>query len=84
MLDNQALIAYEGYPVTAEDTEIVVNFTGKDTDDDGDPLAVIEITQPSPGTAAVSGTNQVTYTPILNYDGGDSCGYTVSLFSRWQ
>jgi len=82
VLSNQTPVAYEDYPVTAEDTEIVVKVTGNDTDADDDPLAVIEIAQPFHGTAFISGTGQVAYTPTLYDYGGDSLDYTVSLGLR--
>ncbi len=62
---------------TAEDTPVTVNVLANDYDPDEDPLAVISITQPLSGTAAVSPDDTVTYTPTTNWYGTDAFSYTI-------
>ncbi len=62
--------------VTAEDTPVVVNVLGNDTDADGDPLAVTAVTSGAHGGVALAGAT-VIYTPNLDYAGGDTFTYTI-------
>ncbi|MBN2147855.1 MAG: VCBS repeat-containing protein [Anaerolineales bacterium] len=77
-LINHAPNALDDTPATDEDTPLVIQVTLNDTDEDNNPLAVISVTQPLSGSAVISGTQQVLYTPELNYNGADSFFYTIS------
>ena len=75
---NQPPNATDDAATTPEDQAKVVNVLANDSDPDGDALTVTAVTQPTNGTAAVSGGGQsVTYTPAANYHGGDSFTYTI-------
>ena len=58
-----------------EDAIQTITLAGSDAD--GDALTYTLATNPSNGTATLSG-NVVTYTPNANYNGSDSFTYTVS------
>ena len=58
-----------------EDDAQTITLAGNDVD--GDALTYALATNPSNGTAALSG-NVVTYTPNTNYNGSDSFTFTVS------
>ncbi len=77
---NDAPIAVNDGATTLEDTPVVINVPGNDTDIDGtiDLTSVVITTAPSNGTVLVNTiTGQVTYTPNPNYNGSDSFQYTV-------
>jgi hypothetical protein len=54
------------------------DFTGNDTDADGDTLTITSVTNGSHGTAVLNGNGTVTYTPAANYNGSDTFTYTIS------
>src|SRR5262249_35798713 len=60
-----------------EDTSAAIDAVANDSDVDGDTLAVVSVTQPAHGAAAITGLHVVTYTPAANYNGSDSFGYTI-------
>jgi len=62
---------------TDEDTPVTVGVLANDSDVDGDTLSIASVTQGAHGAVTFSG-GDVTYTPALNYNGGDSFTYTVS------
>lgn len=50
-----------------------------DSDDDGDPLTIISVTQGANGTVTLAGDgSSVTYTPETGYIGSDTFTYTVT------
>jgi DNA/RNA endonuclease G (NUC1) len=73
---NDGPVANDDAATTDEDTAVNVNVVGNDSDLDGDTLSVTAVTQPGHGSATFAG-GSVTYTPALNYNGGDSFSYTV-------
>ncbi len=56
----------------------VFNLLGNDSDDDGDPLSIVSVTEPDNGTVEILPSNQVLYTPDAGFSGTDSFSYTVS------
>ncbi|NNE68926.1 MAG: tandem-95 repeat protein [Rhodothermales bacterium] len=61
----------------AEDNGVTINVLENDSDGDGDTLSILQVTEPSNGTATiVNGTVQ--YTPDENFFGEDSFSYLVS------
>ena len=74
---NHAPVALEDSAATNEDTPVTISVLANDTDDDGDTLSVISVTQGSQGGVTNNGTT-VTYTPDENVNGGDSFTYTIS------
>jgi hypothetical protein len=64
---------------TKEDTAIsVIDVLTNDTDEDGDSLEVIDVTQGQNGTVAINTDNTLSYTPKADFSGSDSFTYTVS------
>lgn len=72
-------------PVARDDTLAVAAGTpgtldprANDTDANGDALTVVGVTQPSRGTAAITGDGTVAYTPDAGFKGTDTFAYTVA------
>jgi uncharacterized repeat protein (TIGR01451 family) len=63
---------------TPEDTAVAIDLFANDSDADGDPLTLTELTQPAHGAVTVLGGGQITYTPAANFHGTDSFTYAVS------
>ncbi len=66
---------------TQEDTAVEIDLFANDSDADGDPLNLAELTQPAHGTVTVvtpGDTGRVVYTPGPNFHGIDTFTYTVS------
>ena len=63
---------------TAEDEAVNIDLLVNDTDSDGDPLVIIEVTQGANGAVVDNGDGTVTYTPALNFSGEDEFAYTIS------
>jgi VCBS repeat-containing protein len=55
----------------------LIDVLANDSDPDGDPLAIILVSDPLHGAAAIVG-NQVAYTPDFGYTGADSFAYSIS------
>lgn len=61
-----------------EDTPGSVNVLANDSDQDGDSLSVSLVTGPRHGTANLSPSGALSYTPTANYNGSDSVTYEVT------
>ncbi len=89
-VSNPAPIAVDDGPITViEDTPVVIDLLGNDTDPDGDDLVITDINGtpvnpgdvialPSGGEIIVNSDGSVTYTPLENSNEPDSFTYTVS------
>ena len=75
ILGNNAPVASGQSVSTDEDT--MIQITLEATDVDGDPLTYTIVTQPTNGTAVLTG-NTVEYTPDGNYNGPDSFAFTAN------
>ncbi|MEW6429251.1 MAG: Ig-like domain-containing protein [Thermodesulfobacteriota bacterium] len=78
---NDAPVAVADTATTAEDTPVTTgNVLANDTDVDGDTLSVsaADAVSANGGTVVNNLDGTFTYTPALNYDGGDSFSYTVA------
>ncbi|HET7502446.1 MAG TPA: tandem-95 repeat protein [Kofleriaceae bacterium] len=69
--------AQHDFLTVPEDGTGSIDVVANDFDVDGDPLTVIEITEPEHGTATRTG-NVVTYVPAPDFAGDDRFEYTVS------
>ncbi len=69
---GDSLVTTTGASVTTTDV------TANDIDFDGDPLSVIDFTQPSVGGVSYNGDGTFTYTPQPGFWGDDNFTYTVS------
>lgn len=63
---------------TQTSTPVVIAVLANDTDVEGGPLTVAELSPPANGTAAVNADNTVTYTPNAGFSGTDSFTYRAS------
>jgi parallel beta-helix repeat protein len=63
---------------TNEDVAATIAVLANDSDPDGDPLTVIEVSAPSRGSATINANNTIRYVPAPNANGSDSFTYTVS------
>ncbi len=62
---------------TNEDTAVIINVLGNDTDIDGDTLNIISTTPPNNGSVQINGGTTITYTPDSDFNGTDSFMYTI-------
>lgn len=62
---------------TAEETAVVIDVLGNDTDAEGDSLTLVDVSSPAFGSV-ITGSQIVTYTPNLDFNGDDSFTYLVS------
>jgi len=74
---NDAPTAVPDAATTAEDTSTEVNVRGNDSDIDGDTLTVAVVGAPANGTASITETGSVRYTPNPNFAGADHFSYTI-------
>ena len=63
--------------VTDEDTAVVINVLGNDTDPEDDPLTVVDASEPANGVVVINANGTVTYTPNAGFNGTDTFEYTV-------
>ncbi len=75
---NDAPDAINDAATTGEDTPVVIQVLFNDTDVEGDTLTVVTVGVPAHGSAHLSGTMAIIYTPTQNSNGGDSFNYTIS------
>ena len=75
---NDAPVATNDTATTTEDIPVTIAVLANDTDADGDPLTVTNLTQPTNGTATLNPDNTVTYTPNPDFNGSDSVTYTAN------
>ncbi len=77
---NQDPVAQDDAVTTPENTLIVIDVLANDTDDDGDTLTVMSVTEGSPfkGTLQVGADSNITYEPKNNDTGTYQFTYTVT------
>ncbi len=76
---NDAPIAVDDAVTTDEDVPIIISgLTANDSDLDGDPLTIENVTTPSNGTLTKKLDGNVLYTPNANYYGNDGFDYTIA------
>ena len=74
---NEEPLAVDDAAETLEDTPVTVAVLTNDSDPDGDELTVAEISVPAHGTARLTETGAVEYTPEPDYHGSDGFTYVV-------
>ncbi|WP_137298019.1 Ig-like domain-containing protein, partial [Psychromonas sp. SP041] len=73
--DDTVLVADSA--ITNEDTPVIINVVGNDTDVDGGVISPVDtVTQGANGTVAINDDGTVTYTPDADFNGSDSFTYT--------
>lgn len=76
--DNDAPDAVLDMSSTDEDTAVIIDVLGNDTDPDGDTLTVTGTTDPANGSVIVNADGTVTYTPDTGFVGTDTFDYTIT------
>lgn len=74
---NQAPIANPDSANTSENTPVTIDVLLNDSDPDGDPIHVVNVTTPKNGTAVINADDTITYTPNATFSGTDSFDYTI-------
>lgn len=75
--DNEQPVANDdAFNVEVESVDNVLDVLANDTDPDGDPLSIVDVSQPSNGQADVS-NGTVVYTPASGFEGTDTFTYTI-------
>jgi hypothetical protein len=75
---NQPPMATNDAASTTVGAAVTVPVLANDSDPNGDPLTVTNLTQPANGTAQPNTNNTVTYTPNAEFTGSDSFTYTAN------
>jgi uncharacterized repeat protein (TIGR01451 family) len=75
---NQAPVAEDDIASTVQGAPVAIAVLDNDSDSDGDPLAVVAVGTPTDGTAAISGTSTIVYTPTAVFAGTSPFTYTIS------
>lgn len=70
-------VAQDDAATTAEDEAIVVPVLDNDSDPDGDPLTITNVSAPAFGTAEIVG-DAIRYTPNRDFNGTDAFMYSVT------
>ena len=74
---NDPPLAGDDAADTPEDTPVTISVLGNDSDPDGDTLTVVEASAPTHGTARLTDTGAVVYTPEPDFHGTDRFTYVV-------
>ena len=75
---NDAPVAVDDELVTDEDTPLTINVLGNDSDPEGQPITVVDATDPANGTISLSADGTLTYTPNPDFNGTDEMTYTIA------
>lgn len=75
---NDVPIAVDDLANGSDSKPITISPLDNDSDIDGDPLSVTSVSGAVNGTASISGTTQIVYTPATGYTGSDAFSYIVS------
>ncbi len=78
LVDNDSPTAVSDSAVTPPDTPVSIEVLANDSDSDGDPLTVTDITDPANGTVVINSDGTVTYTPNPGFIGTDTFVYTIT------
>jgi len=74
---NDAPIATTDPASTDEETPVLVDVQGNDTDPEGNPLTTTVVSGPGNGTAVVVNGDSISYTPDPNFNGNDTLIYSI-------
>ena len=75
---NDGPVAVDDEGSIPSDTPVVIHVLSNDTDIDGDPLTVTDVTDPTNGLVTVNPDGTITYTPNPGFLGVDTFEYTIS------
>jgi hypothetical protein len=74
---NVPPVAVDDQASTVVDTPLVLDVLANDTDANGDPLALVSVTQSNRGSVTVNANETVTYNPASLFLGEDTFRYTI-------
>jgi Cadherin-like domain len=74
---NRDPIAADYTAITAREVPVTIKVLANDSDPDGDPLEVVNVTQGANGEVVLNDDGTVTYTPAEGLDGTDRFTYTI-------
>ncbi|WP_374287453.1 Ig-like domain-containing protein, partial [Pseudomonas fluvialis] len=74
---NDAPVAHNDLASTPEDTPLILNVLGNDSDVDGDLLTITSATA-SNGSVIINADNTLTFTPATNFSGTAQINYSIS------
>ncbi|HXG57891.1 MAG TPA: Ig-like domain-containing protein [Thermoanaerobaculia bacterium] len=75
---NRAPVAVNDSATTRENKPVGIRLLANDSDADGDPLTVTELSKPSNGTVLTKKDGNASYKPNAGFTGTDSFMYTIS------
>jgi hypothetical protein len=75
--ENNPPVANNDSATTLKDTPVIIDVLTNDSDLDGDPLTIVNVTNP-PNGSVVNNGNSVSYTPDPGWTGTDTFDYTIS------
>ena len=75
--ENDPPVARDDAATTAEDTPVIINVLGNDSDIDGDSLMVVSADAGN-GTVTINADGTITYRPDANFNGTDTITYHIS------
>ena len=76
-VSNDPPVAGADAVTTAERTPVTIGVLANDSDPNGDPIAIANVTAPRDGTVVAGGGGSLTYTPAVGFVGTDSFTYTI-------
>lgn len=78
VLANQPPVANPDSVELTENRSVIINLLANDTDPELQPLTVTALAGVAHGSLEDHGDGTVTYTPVADYVGSDSFGYTIT------
>jgi hypothetical protein len=75
---NDAPVAVDDSASTTAPEPVTISVLDNDRDAEGDTLTVTAVLTPTNGTAVISGSTEIVYTPSVTASGTDTFTYTVS------
>ncbi|MDP6963080.1 MAG: SUMF1/EgtB/PvdO family nonheme iron enzyme [Planctomycetota bacterium] len=80
---NNPPVAADDNASVNENSVVMINAMGNDSDPDGDVISIVSVNTPLNGTALIV-SGQIEYTPLLNYVGSDSFTYVLEDYYGLQ
>lgn len=74
---NSPPIAVDDHATTARDTPVTIDVLANDSDPDGDPLSLTQLSMPSFGQVTINADQTIRYTPQAGFVGTDSFSYAI-------
>ncbi len=76
--ENDPPVAADDVATTDEETAVIIDLLGNDSDIDGDGLTIDSIDDPANGSVVDNGNGTITYTPDAGFSGQEMFTYTVT------